>query len=261
MKTILITGCSSGFGLEAARHFLQHGWKVIATMRTPRPELLPESEHLRVLALDITDPDSIQELIQKAGPIDVLVNNAGIGALNALEGTSMAVVRDIFETNTFGTLALIQAALPQFRERKAGVIINLSSSVTLMPLPLLSVYTASKAALTAISESLALELEAFNIRVSVILPGQAPQTRFSENSQSRMGNIPDAYSELAERTFKSWSQHSEPLTEISDVIQAIWKAANDSESSGLLLAGADAHALAQAAYKANRLRLEKDQSA
>ena len=87
MKTILVTGCSSGFGLEIARYFLEHDWKVIATMRKPREDILPRSENLRVLALDVADPESIRQAIEAAGPIDVLVNNAGIGFLNAVEGT------------------------------------------------------------------------------------------------------------------------------------------------------------------------------
>ena len=100
MKTVLITGCSSGFGLETARYFLDRDWKVIATMRTPREDVLPRSERLRVLALDVTDPDSVRQAVEAAGPIDVLVNNAGIGVLGALEGTSMETAREIFETNT-----------------------------------------------------------------------------------------------------------------------------------------------------------------
>src|SRR5262249_7357489 len=131
MKTVLITGCSSGFGLETARYFLARDWKVIATMRTPRNDALPRSERLRVLALDVTDPDSISHAMQAAGPIDALVNNAGIGMLAALEGTSMQVARELFETNTFGTIAMTQAVLRQFRERNAGVIVNVTSSVTL----------------------------------------------------------------------------------------------------------------------------------
>ena len=115
-------------------------------MRTPREDVLPRSESLVVLALDVTDPDSIRRAVEAAGPIDVLVNNAGIGVLNALEGTTMETAREVFETNTLGTIAVTQAVLPQFRQRKAGVIVNVTSSVTLMPLPLLSVYTASKAA-------------------------------------------------------------------------------------------------------------------
>lgn len=80
MSTTLITGCSSGFGLETARLFLERGWDVVATMRTPRAEVLPVSERLRVLPLDITDPDSIAHAVADAGSIDVLVNNAGFGA-------------------------------------------------------------------------------------------------------------------------------------------------------------------------------------
>jgi NAD(P)-dependent dehydrogenase (short-subunit alcohol dehydrogenase family) len=99
MKTVLITGCSSGFGLETARYFLDRDWKVIATMRTPREDVLPRSDRLRVLALDVTDPESVGKAVDAAGPIDVLVNNAGIGVLSALEGISMETAREVFETN------------------------------------------------------------------------------------------------------------------------------------------------------------------
>ena len=84
-QNVLITGCSSGFGLETARHFLAEGWTVIATMRTPRADLLPASDRLTILPLDVTDPDSIAAAVEAAGEIDVLVNNAGIGWLNAVE--------------------------------------------------------------------------------------------------------------------------------------------------------------------------------
>ena len=121
MKTVLITGCSSGFGLEIARYFLARDWQVVATMRTPRADVLPPSERLRVLALDVTNPESIRETVEAAGPIDVLVNNAGFGAASPAELVPIATVREIFETNTFGTIALTQAVLPQFRQRRAGV--------------------------------------------------------------------------------------------------------------------------------------------
>ncbi len=154
MNTILITGCSSGFGLETARLFLDRGWRVVATMRMPQAALLPESERLTMLPLDVTDADSIARAVAEAGPLDALVNNAGVGLLNALEGLSMEAAREVFETNTLGTIAMTQAVLPQFRERGAGVIVNVTSSVTLRPLPLLAVYTASKAAVNAFTESL-----------------------------------------------------------------------------------------------------------
>jgi NAD(P)-dependent dehydrogenase (short-subunit alcohol dehydrogenase family) len=245
MKTVLITGCSSGFGLETARYFLDREWKVVATMRTPREDVLPRSEHLRVIALDVTDADSIRRAVEEAGPIDVLVNNAGIGALGALEGISMATAREVFETNTLGTIAMTQAVLPQFRLRRAGVVVNVTSSVTLMPLPLLSVYTASKAAVNAFTESLALELQQFNVRVNLVLPGRSPTTRFGENARSRMeGAIPEAYAGLAQSVFEAWGQ-STAVTYAADVAEAVWRAANDPSCPLRQVAGADAVALSQ----------------
>jgi len=244
MKTILITGCSSGFGLDTARHFLAQGWKVIATMRAPDADLLPPSEHLRVLALDVTDADSIRRVVQAAGPIDALVNNAGIGVLGALEGIGMATAREVFETNTLGTIAMTQAVLPHMRERRQGVIVNVTSSVTLMPLPLLSVYTASKAAVNAFTESLALELQQFNVRVNLVLPGRAPGTQFGANGQSRMaGAIPEAYAALAQGIFAQWGKSTE-VTLVQDVVQAVWRAVTDPSSPMRIPAGADAVALA-----------------
>ncbi len=242
MKTLLITGCSSGFGLETARYFLDRDWNVVATMRTPREDLLPRSERLRVLALDVTDPERIRRVVEEAGPIDALVNNAGIGVLNALEGMSMDLVRDVFETNTLGTIAMTQAVLPQFRQRQGGVIVNVTSSVTLKALPMISVYTASKAAVNAFTESLALELKQFNVRVSLVLPGRAPETRFRENARSRMqAGFPAPYVELAQRVYSGWE--SSETTRVSDVTEAIWRAVNDPSSPLRIPAGADAVAL------------------
>lgn len=240
MKTILITGCSSGFGNETAKYFLERGWEVIATMRTPREDVLPRSERLRVLPLDVTDSQSIRETVAAAGPIDALVNNAGTGLLSALEGTSMERIREVFETNTLGTMAMTRAVLPQFRQRRAGVVVNITSSVTLKSLPLLSVYTASKAAINAFTESLALELQQFNVRARVVLPGRSPETRFAENAQSRGLAIPEDYADLAQRVFEGWAQSNEPVTHASDVAEAVWRAVNDPSSPILMPAGADA---------------------
>lgn len=246
MKTVLITGCSSGFGLEIARYFLDRDWNVIATMRTPHEDVLPRSPRLRVLALDVTNAQSIREAVEAAGPIDVLVNNAGIGVLGALEGISMDTARDVFETNTLGTIALTQAVLPQFRQRKSGVVVNVTSSVTLRALPLLAVYAASKAAVNAFTESLAHELAPFNVRTCVVLPGRAPDTRFGENAQQRMdGSIPEPYAELGQRVFGEWAQ-STAITRSQDVAESVWRAANDAAAPARIVAGADALALAGA---------------
>lgn len=246
MKTVLITGCSSGFGLETARLFLDRGWQVVATMRTPREDALPPSERLRVLPLDVTDAASIRDCIAAAGPIDALVNNAGIGLLGALEGISLDRVREIFETNTFGTMAMTQAVLPQFRQRRSGVVVNVTSSVTLKPLPLLAVYTASKAAVNAFTESLALELAPFDVRAALVLPGRAPTTRFGENARARIdGAIPEPYAELAGAVFAEWAQQpADAVTHAADVAEAVWRAVTEPASPMRLPAGADAVALA-----------------
>jgi NAD(P)-dependent dehydrogenase (short-subunit alcohol dehydrogenase family) len=240
MPTVLITGCSSGFGLEIARHFLERDWNVVATMRTPREDVLPKSDRLRVIALDVTDPRSISEAVERAGPIDVLVNNAGIGFLNALEGTPMDTAREIFETNTLGTIAMTQAVVPQFRERKSGVIVNVTSSVTLRPLTLLSVYSASKAAVNAFSESLALELEPFGVRVRIVLPGRSPETKFGDNARTRMqSGFAEPYAKLVQEVFARFENDS-TVTYSSDVAESVWRAATDPSSPMRMPSGADA---------------------
>ena len=246
MKTVLITGCSSGYGLETARHFLAQGWKVIATMRTPREGILPHSEHLRILPLDVTDPGSIAAVLEASGPVDVLVNNAGLGLMGAFEVTPMSTVREIFETNTFGTMALIQAFLPGFRERRSGRIVNVTSSATLMPMPLVAAYTASKVAVEAFTESLAHELAEFGLVVKLVEPGYCPDTSFTANGGTRMqGLIPEPYAPFAQSIFASFAGQS-AFTKPLDVAEAVWAAANDTSGMLHFPAGADAVALAKA---------------
>ncbi|HUX20775.1 MAG TPA: SDR family oxidoreductase [Spirochaetia bacterium] len=244
MQKILITGCSSGFGLETARYFLERDWEVIATMRTPREDLLPPTERLRVLRLDVTDGESIRRAVDAAGPIDALVNNAGIGLLSVLEDTPMETVRALFETNTFGPMAVTQAFLPQFRNRRAGVIVNVSSSVTLRSLPMLAAYTASKAAMNAFSECLALELKAFDVRVRIVLPGRSPETAFGQNAQAqtpmRGVAVPEPYADLARSVFERMGQSSGPITRSLDVAEAVWRAVTDPSCPVRLPAGEDA---------------------
>ncbi len=248
MKSILITGASAGFGLATANLFLDRGWRVIAGMRSPRHNLLPASDRLQVVALDVTDPDSITAAVEQAGPIDVLVNNAGIGWMNAVEGTSGETLRGLFETNTFGPVALMQAVLPQMRERRSGVIVNVSSSVTLKPLPLLSAYTASKAALNALTEVSALELAPFDIRVRIVLPGRAPTTGFGDTARARIqhqGGFPEPYLPVVKAVMDAWASESDvEVTQAGDVAEAVWQAATDPTSPLRIPAGADAVALA-----------------
>lgn len=214
-------------------------------MREPRLDVLPASERLQILALDVTDAASISRALDEAGPIDALVNNAGAGLLGTLEGLSIDSTRQLFELNTFGTMAVTRLALPGLRSRGAGVIVNLSSAVTLKTLPLLSAYTASKAAVEAFSEGLALEVAPFGIRVRVILPGRAPGTSFSAAARARSGNgIPDAYVEWAGQMLSAAPQGASELTTTVDVANAVWQAVTDASSPFLIPAGADAVSLA-----------------
>jgi NAD(P)-dependent dehydrogenase (short-subunit alcohol dehydrogenase family) len=245
MKTVLITGCSSGYGLETARHFLARGWNVIATMRTPRSDILPDNDRLRVLALDVTSADSIATVLDAAGPIDALVNNAGIGVIGALEATPMSKTRQVFETNTFGVIAMTQAVVPRFRKQMSGVIVNVTSSVTLAPMPLASVYTASKMAIEGFTGSLDHELRAFNVRVKLVEPGYGPTTRFSQNTDLRLEDvIPEPYAAFAQPILASFARPALVTTE-ADVAEAVWQAANDEYGQLRFPAGPDAVALAR----------------
>jgi NAD(P)-dependent dehydrogenase (short-subunit alcohol dehydrogenase family) len=246
MKTVLITGCSSGYGLETARHFHSQGWNVVATMRTPREDVLPRSERLRVLPLDVTSSESIAAALDASGPIDVLVNNAGIGVVGAFEATPMSHVRKVFETNTFGVLAMTQAVIPQFRSRRSGVVVNVTSSVTLAPMPLAAAYTASKMAIEGFTGSLAHELQAFDVRAKLVEPGYAPTTRFAHNTDVRIEDlIPEAYASFAQPIFAAFAKPA-MVTRESDVAEAVWRAANDVSGQLRFPAGADAVALASA---------------
>jgi NAD(P)-dependent dehydrogenase (short-subunit alcohol dehydrogenase family) len=247
MPKVLITGCSSGYGLETARHFHRKGWHVVATMRTPRAEVLSPAERLQVLALDVTRPQQIAAVLDASGPIDVLVNNAGIGLFGAFEATPMATVRELFDTNTFGAMAMTQAVLPQFRQRRGGVVVNVTSSATLAPMPLVAAYTASKMAIEGFTASLALELQAFDVRVKLVEPGYGPTTRFTSNTQPRMdGLVPDAYAPFAQRVFSALTHGPSAFTTEADVAETVWHAASDTSDQLRFAAGPDAVAVARA---------------
>ncbi|HWK49354.1 MAG TPA: SDR family oxidoreductase [Steroidobacter sp.] len=245
MKTVLITGSSTGYGLETARYFLAQGWNVIATLRDPGKNLLTPANNLRVLPLDVTKPDMITQTLESAGPIDVLVNNAGIGLFGAFEVTPMSTVREVFETNTFGVMAMCQAIIPQFRERRAGTIVNVTSSATLAPFPLVAAYTASKTAIEGFTASLEHELKAFDVRVKLVEPGYSPKTSFVANGQQRMqGLIPEPYQPFAHRVFAGMTELTD-FTRPIDVAESVWQAVNDTSDRLHFAAGADAVALAK----------------
>lgn len=249
-STVLITGCSSGFGKATAELFLARGWNVIATMRSPKSSLFENSDRLLVTALDVTDAKSISnaiaEGIARFKQIDVLVNNAGIGLFSAFEATPDDVIQHAFETNTFGVMAVTRAVAPHMRERGSGTIVNVTSSVGIAPMPLVAVYTASKYAIEGFSESLAYELGMFGVRVKIVQPGFAPTTSFAANSNGHRADLmPDAYSAYADRYLKSMQDQPASYTTEVDVAEQVYAAATGDEDKLRYPAGADSVMLAE----------------
>ena len=195
-----------------------------------------------MLALDVTDPESIAAAVEAAGPIDVLVNNAGVGAIGAFEATPLAMARELFETNTFGVMAVTQAVLPQFRERRSGIVVNVTSSVALARMPLVAVYTASKTAIEGFTASLALELDEFDIGVKLVQPGYGPSTAFTSNGHMQLNSEP--YAPFVERVMADFQQRS-VTTEPKDVAETVWRAVHDETGQLRFPAGPDAVALTQ----------------
>ncbi|WP_406096583.1 SDR family oxidoreductase [Kitasatospora purpeofusca] len=248
MDTILITGASSGYGRRTALHFHARGWQVVAAVRTPRPDMLPVSERLRVVELDVTRPESVAAAFEAAGPIDVLVNNAGIPAIGVFEGTPMSRVREVFETNTFGVMATTQAVLPGFRERGSGVVVNVTSSVVLGHMPLSALYKASKSAVEGFTASLALELAPFGVRAATVQPGACLTTNFARRATadgSAGGAVPAPYADWADRVMAGFTAQDLFTTE-EDVAEAVWRAVHDTTGQLRFPAGPDAHRLAEA---------------
>lgn len=245
-KTILITGTSSGYGKATAEHFLSRGWNVLATMRRPDPSLFAGSERLRVLPLDVTDTESIANLFKSEEPIDVLVNNAGLGGVGAFEAMPMSLIRQLFETNTIGVMAMCHAVIPQMRERRSGTIVNVTSSVALGEFPLAAAYTATKQAIEGFSASLAHELDFIGVRVKLVEPGHAPTTRFGANAIVPFSELlPGAYADFAQPILEAFANPPLTTTE-SDVAEAIWHAVHEAGNQLRFPAGADAVALAEA---------------
>ncbi|MBI3883547.1 MAG: SDR family NAD(P)-dependent oxidoreductase [Sphingobacteriales bacterium] len=176
-KTILITGASKGFGKIWADALLKTGNKVVATARNTATlnELVAKyGDAILPLKLDVNDKQECFDVVQKAkhhfGKIDVLINNAGFGLFGAIEETTEQQAREQMDTNFFGVLWMSQAILPVMREQKSGHIIQVSSFLGLVTLPVLGIYNASKFAVEGLSETLATEVAGFGIKVSLIEP-------------------------------------------------------------------------------------------
>jgi len=199
-RVVLITGCSSGFGALCARGFAQAGDRVVATMRNTRQHRLPADEGIDVRELDVTDEGSIRHCVEGVlrdyGRIDVLINNAGIHLLGAMEDMADEEFRLLFETNFFGAIHMARAVLPSMRERGQGRIISVSSIGSLVGRVIDGAYCASKAALETALEAMKYEVDRFGIHVSVVCPS-AFRTQIAEKMVMPSQSVADSpYHEL-----------------------------------------------------------------
>lgn len=199
-QTVLITGCSSGFGKATARHFAANGWNVIATMRdTSAADDLATLPNVLLAQLDVEDRASVDAAvaqgIERFGRIDAVVNNAGYGLFAIFEAIPPQDIQKQFDVNLFGAMNAARAILPHFRANRAGTIINVSSGAGVFGAAMASIYSASKFALEGFSEALSYELAGFGIAVKIIEPGGSPATNFIARQQSVAAGLafPDDY--------------------------------------------------------------------
>ncbi len=230
--TILITGSSSGIGRASAQLFAQKGWNVVATMRSPDKETeLNRLEHVLCTRLDVTDASSIAAAIHDGitafGRIDAVLNNAGYGLTGPFEATTREEIRRQFDTNVFGTLDVIRAILPHFRQNGGGTILNVTSMGGRIALPLYSVYHGTKWAVEGFSESLQHELRPFNIHVKMIEPG-AIATAFYDRSMTvaKQSGL-TAYDTMVNTTLKRMNASGRSGSAPADVARVIYGAAMD----------------------------------
>lgn len=191
-QTILVTGASSGFGLLIASKLHENGYHVIGTSRNP--EKYQKEFPFKLLALDIADDDSIEsfgkELFSYIKQLDVLINNAGYLVTGLAEETSIEAGKQQFETNFWGTVKLTNELLPYFRKQRQGKIITVGSLLGLVSLPNVAYYAASKHALEGYFKALRLELNQFNIKVSMVEPSTF-KTNIGNSATNVKGNIKD----------------------------------------------------------------------
>jgi NAD(P)-dependent dehydrogenase (short-subunit alcohol dehydrogenase family) len=176
MLSALITGTSTGIGLETALLFARRGFRVYAGARNAAASeglqrAVADGLSLTPIALDVDRDESVRQAVAEVGSVDVLVNNAGIASTGAVELMPMEDIRALFETNVFGAVRMMQAVLPFLRERRAGAIVNVTSTMGRVTFPCAGYYAATKSAVAALSETLAIEVRPFGIRVANIEPG------------------------------------------------------------------------------------------
>jgi NADP-dependent 3-hydroxy acid dehydrogenase YdfG len=244
MKTVFITGASSGIGKAAATLFQKNGWNVAATMRNPEKETeLSGLKNVRCYPLDVTDVDSISRslalTLQDFGNIDVLVNNAGVYTTKPLEMVSEDDMSRIINTNIIGSMNMIKMILPYFRNQKEGMIINISSVAGKSTFPFQSLYHSTKWAIEGLSEGLQHELKKLNIKVKIVEPGMVKTNLYNSIKTLSL----DDYSEEYRASFKNW--HAYLMESFNKgygpevTANTIYKAASDHRSKIRYASGSD----------------------
>lgn len=244
MKTIFITGASTGLGKTTAKLFQSRGWNVIATMRNPESETeLTALENVTVLPLDVTNPEQIHSTVKKAiesSDIDVVFNNAGYGLIGPLEALTDDQIVKQLNTNLLGVIRVTQAFIPYFREKSSGTFITTTSIGGLIAFPLSSTYHATKWALEGWSESLAFELNTFGIDVKTVSPGGIKTDFVSRSLDSATSPV---YEGMINSLFSNMEAMMDTASEPEVIAEVVYEAATDGKKQLRYLAGEDAKAL------------------
>jgi NAD(P)-dependent dehydrogenase (short-subunit alcohol dehydrogenase family) len=252
MAVVLVTGSSSGIGLATALHFARQGWDVYAGVRN-NPATATELQQtittdgltITPVAIDVDDAGSVTrgvgQVLARAGRIDALVNNAGIGGGGPIEDVPVDWAKSLFETNYFGTIRMTQAVLPGMRERRAGAIVNVSSIAGRLAIAGHGHYSAVKHALEAASEVLAQEVQAFGIRVAIVEPGVVVTPIFTK--AKRFADPASPYAVHVHRLLLFYQMQMKAPSQPSDVARVIHEAVTTTEPRLRYLVGDDAERL------------------
>jgi NAD(P)-dependent dehydrogenase (short-subunit alcohol dehydrogenase family) len=234
MSVILVTGASTGIGQETALHMARKGHQVFAGVRTPdtalelREKTTAENLPLEIIQLDITKDDSVEwaiaAIMSGAGRIDALVNNAGVGGGRAVEETPLEEVREVFETNYFGSVRMLLAVTPIMREQRCGRIVTMGSLAGRMVYGCHGHYSATKWALEGLSEALAFEMAEFNVHVSVIEPGSVPTPAWEKGrpppADTKYMNSLERLGRWATHTMKNPASPLDVAVAVADAIES-----------------------------------------
>ena len=241
MKTIFITGASTGLGKATAKLFAARDWQVIATMRNPSVEKeLSAIKNITLLPLDVTNPAQIKETTQKAiamGNIDVVFNNAGYGLMGPLESMTDEQVTKQINTNLLGVIRVTQAFIPYFREKQSGLFITTTSIGGFITYPFSAMYHATKWALEGWSESLAFELKKIGVGIKTVAPG-AIKTDFLNRSAEYTAH--PAYDKWVDQLFSKLDPSR--FTPAEQIAEVVYEAATDGKDQLRYVAGEDAKA-------------------